>query len=422
MRWGSIRNHLGEGRSITKKLDALRIDRDAASSRGRGRGLLWAVVLLFVAAAIVIGAMWLRGGGAPEVRTATVTETGRGSGGSTVLNASGYVTARRQATVSSKITGKVVEVRIEEGMAVRENDVVARLDDSRAQAVLRLAESRQAAAGRALDETRSQLRLAELTLRRTEKLVADGVSGQAELDEAETGVQTLQARLALQEEEIRVAEREVRLRRTELEETVIRAPFDGVVISKDAQPGEMVSPVSAGGGFTRTGICTVVDMSSLEIEVDVNESYISRVESGQRVEALLDAYPDWRIPAHVITTIPAADRQKATVLVRIGFDQLDPRILPDMGVKVAVQETVEDNEPGARVLLLVPASALRRDGGRDVVFVVTGETVERRAVTVDGSGGPEPGQASVLSGLTAGEKVVIEGPDDLADGDQVRVR
>jgi RND family efflux transporter MFP subunit len=339
-----------------------------------------------------------------------------------VLNASGYVTARRKATVSSKITGKVVEVRIEEGMTVRESDVVARLDDSRERAVLELAESRVNAARRALDETRSELRLAELTLRRTERLVADGVTGQAELDQAETSVRTLHARLALQEEEIRVADDEAALRRTELEETVIRAPFDGVVISKDAQPGEMVSPVSAGGGFTRTGICTVVDMTSLEIEVDVNESYISRVETGQSVAAVLDAYPEWRIPGHVITTIPAADRQKATVLVRIGFDELDPRILPDMGVKVAFQDTAVEEQPAARVRLVVPASAVRRDGGQDVVFVVAGKTLERRAVSIDTAGRPGPGQAALLSGLTAGETVVVEGPDNLADGDKVRVR
>jgi RND family efflux transporter MFP subunit len=382
--------------------------------------LLWAVLAIVVVAAAIVVVMWLRGGGNVTVRTATVMESSGGAADTTVLNASGYVTARRQATVSSKITGKVVEVLIEEGMTVREGDVVARLDDSRERAVLRLAESQLEAVRRTLEETRSDLRLAELTLQRTAKLVADGVSGQADLDEAETSVGTLRARLALQEEQIRVAEREVGLRRTELAETVIRAPFDGVVISKDAQPGEMVSPVSAGGGFTRTGICTVVDMASLEIEVDVNESYISRVEPEQKVEATLDAYPDWRIPAQVITTIPAADRQKATVLVRIGFNQLDPRILPDMGVKVAFLDSAAPAEQSQRVQLTVPAVALRRDGGRDVVLVVTDGRVERRAVTVGGDGGT--GQAQIISGVSPGERVVVDGPEDLADGDKVRVR
>jgi RND family efflux transporter MFP subunit len=371
-------------------------------------------------AALVVVVLWLGADRPPEVRVARVEESG-GTAVQTVLNGSGYVTARRQATVSSKITGKVVDVLIEEGMQVREGDVVARLDDSLPRAVLRLAESRLAAARRALSETRSELQLAELTLQRVRRLVRDEVAGQAELDEAETAVATLQARLALQEEEIRVAEAEVALRRTELDDTVIRAPFDGVVISKDAQPGEMVSPVSAGGGFTRTGICTVVDMASLEIEVEVNESYISRVEPDQRVEAVLDAYPDWPIPAHVITTSPAADRQKATVLVRIGFDELDPRVLPDMGVKVAFLDAAPETAQPGRARLHVPRGALRQDGGRDIVLVVTDGTVERRSVTV-GTAGPAAGdRVEILSGLSAGERVVVEGPTDLADGDAVSV-
>jgi len=365
---------------------------------------------------------WLRGGAAAEVRTAPVVESRVESGGATVLNASGYVTARRQATVSSKVTGKVVEVLVEEGMSVTEGDVVARLDDSIHRAVLQLAESQLEAARQALEETRAELRLAGLTLQRTARLVDEGVSGQADLDAAETAESAYRARLSLQEVQILVAEREAALRSTELRDMVIRAPFDGVVISKDAQPGEMVSPISAGGGFTRTGICTVVDMTSLEIEVDVNESYISRVEPDQRVEATLDAYPEWPIPAHVITTIPAADRQKATVLVRIGFDELDPRILPDMGVKVAFLESAPLEETSRRKVLELPASALRRDNGRDVVFVVANGKVERRAVTLDGGADAGSGRKLVLAGLSPGEQVVVEGPDDLADGDAVRVR
>jgi len=351
-----------------------------------------------------------------------VLESGVAPGRTTVLNASGYVTARRQATVSSKVTGKVTEVLIEEGLAVREGDVVARLDDSIHRAVLQLAQSRLEASRHALDETRAQLRLADLTLQRTAKLVQDGINGQAELDAAETAQAAYRARLALQEEQILVAEREVNLRQVELRDMVIRAPFDGVVISKDAQPGEMISPISAGGGFTRTGICTLVDMTSLEIEVDVNESYISRVVAGQRVEATLDAYTEWSIPAHVITTIPAADRQKATVLVRIGFDELDPRILPDMGVKVSFLDSAPLTQQTQGRMLEIPAAALRRDNGRDVVFVVAEGRVERRAITLDGAGGTGSESRGVLAGLSPGEQVVVEGPADLTDGDAVRVR
>ena len=308
---------------------------------------------------------------------------------------------------------------MEEGVAVREGQVLARLEDARYRASLNLSESQHSSAKRAVEEIEARIDLARLTLDRTRRLLAEGVVGQAELDAAETEVEALEARLAVARQEVVVAEREVALRRTELEDTVISAPFDGIVISKDAQPGETVSPISAGGGFTRTGICTIVDMQSLEIEIDVNESYISRVHRGQRVEATLDAYPDWRIPARVITTIPAADRQKATVRVRIGFDELDPRILPDMGIKVAFREQTTVEGPAPRRGVSVPRSALYRDGDRDVVYLVRDGRVERRAVSVEATTGE---QALVLSGLSPGEQVVIDGPDDLAQGDRVTVR
>jgi RND family efflux transporter MFP subunit len=187
------------------------------------------------------------------------------------------------------------------------------------------------------------------------------------------------------------------------------------VVAKNAQPGEMISPISAGGGFTRTGIGTIVDMSSLEIEIDVNEAYINRVSPGQQVVATLDAYPDWKIPCRVIAIIPTADRQRATVEVRVGFDQLDPRVLPDMGVKVAFRE-IEDNA-ASPAGVVVPGSALRRQDGRDVVFVVTGTVLERRAVAVGDRSGAE---VLLLSGLSAGETIVIEGPAELAEGMKVK--
>ena len=224
---------------------------------------------------------------------------------------------------------------VEEGMAVKAGQVLARLDDTTLRRYLELAEAELGASRRTAAETEVRLKEARQTLDRARALVKDGISGQADLDKAVAEADALSARLELTREQVTVAERQVAVRRTDLDDTVIRAPFAGIAISKDAQPGEMVSPVSAGGGFTRTGISTIVDMSSLEIEVDVNESFINRVTPGQKVEATLDAYPDWKVPSHVITIVPTADRQKATVLVRIGFEQLDPRILPDMGVKVA---------------------------------------------------------------------------------------
>jgi len=403
-------------------LDALRIDREPEEAPGGGRRTLWIVIALLVVAALVVtGFLWWRRGAAlPRVTTATVRSVGGGS--PAVLDATGYVTARRQATVSSKITGKVVEVLVEEGMAVDEGQVLARLDDTTARAALRLSRANLGAAQKAEAETHVRLEQAALDLERAEALVGEKVSAQADLDSARTEREALEARLALERQQVEVARRELDTRQVAVDDTVIRAPFAGVAVSKDAQPGEMISPVSAGGGFTRTGICTLVDMSSLEIEVDVGESYIQRVRPDQPIEATLDAYPDWTIPGRVITIVPAADREKATVRVRIAFDQLDPRILPDMGVHVAFLDEGSAERKPAPARLLVPRVAIRSaDDGGDVAFVVTGEdspTVERRTVT---TGAIEGEDVQVLDGLSAGEQVVVEGPSDLADGDRVRV-
>ena len=392
-------------------LDDLRIDR----SRTRG-SRIWLTVASIVLLVLASGTAW-RFIGAPvaaEVRTMTVRDTATVETG-TVLNASGYVTARRRATVSSKITGKVIEVRIEEGMRVEQGQVLARLDASNVEASLRLAEARLAAARSALEETNVRLAEAELQLSRTSQLVRDEVASQAELDTAQAEADTLAARLARQRDDVEVAEGEIHVWQEQLADMTIRAPFGGIIVSKNAQPGEMLSPVSAAGGFTRTGIGTVVDMTSLEIEVDVNESYINRVESGQPVEATLDAYPEWKIPTHVIAIVPTADRQKATVRVRIGFEELDPRILPDMGVKVSFQERIE--APARVAGIEIPADAVHRRDDTDVVFVVTAGRAERRAIRL---GATRDGQAEVLAGLAAGETIVVEGPADLNDGDEIR--
>jgi RND family efflux transporter MFP subunit len=321
--------------------------------------------------------------------------------------------------VSSKVTGKVIDVLVEEGHEVKEGQVLSHLDDTQARASLVLAEAQLAAAQKSFAEDQARLVQAELTLQRRQALLKENVVGKAELDQAQSDVDSLKARIAYTQQQVTVAESQVALQKTNLADMVVRAPFTGMVISKDAQPGEMISPVSAGGGFTRTGICTIVDMSSLEIEVDVNESYINRVRTDQKVEATLDAYPDWRIPAHVIATIPTADRQKATVKVRIGFDGLDPRILPDMGVKIALLRDPE--APGAAAVApraLLPKAAVRTVDGRSVVFVVNDDRLERRAISVGRENGD---QVEVISGVSAGERVVIEGPQSLKDGDKVKV-
>ena len=392
-------------------LAALRLEREPDSGTGR-RWAGWLVLVVLLAAAGG-GAWWWFSRERPiEVEIATVSSRQAGAQ-ATVLNASGYVTARRRATVSSKITGKVVQINIEEGMTVTEGQIVARLDDETQRAVVSLAQAQAEAARRNVTESEVRLEEAKITLARVSKLVGVGYSTTAEVDAARAAVDSLEARIRAGREQVRVAERQIALGRTNLDNTVIRAPFDGVVISKDAQPGEMVSPVSAGGGFTRTGIGTIVDMASLEIEVDVNESYINRVKPEQAVTAVLDAYPDWQIPGRVITTIPSADRQKATVLVRIAFMELDPRILPDMGVKVTFLRDNESAAPKARSVTLVPKAAIKTDGKQSFVFVVVSDRVDRRAITTGGADGE---RVEVLSGLNAGERVVVSPPAQLAPG------
>jgi HlyD family secretion protein len=397
-------------------LDELRIHRDDAPRMKTPRWLLLGISVVLV---LLAGFWWQRTTRAAAVRTAPVREAGGGGGARGVLNASGYVTARRRATVSAKITGKVKEVLIEEGIAVAEGQVVGRLDDATQSVNLALVQAQLIQAQKALVETEARLRQADINLRRTKSLVAEGVQSQSTLDAAQADSEATVGKLNELREQIKVAERQVGVREQDMDDTIIRAPFSGVVISKDAQPGEMISPISAGGGFTRTGICTLVDMTSLEIEVDVNESYIARVHPRQRVEATLDAYPDWKIPAYVFTTIPTADREKATMKVRIKFDKSDAKILPDMGVKVAFFEMGDPGVAAPHSHLLVPKSAVRKEDGRDVVYVVLGDRLERRAVTLGNSEGEE---VTVSAGLSAGEQVVIEGPQDLANAGKVRVQ
>jgi RND family efflux transporter MFP subunit len=392
-------------------LAALRLEREP-DIQPRRRWVVWLVLAVFLVAAGG-GAWWWFSRERPvEVETATVSSRQAGTQAA-VLNATGYVTARRRATVSSKITGKVIEVNIEEGMAVRQGQVLARLDSETQRASVALAEAQAEAARRNVNESEVRLNEARINFDRISKLVGVGYSTAAEVDAARAAVDSLDARIRASREQVRVAERQVALEQTDLDSTVIRAPFAGVVISKDAQPGEMVSPVSAGGGFTRTGIGTIVDMASLEIEVDVNESYINRVKPDMGVTAVLDAYPDWQIPARVITMIPSADRQKATVLVRIAFMELDPRILPDMGVKVTFLRENEDTAPAARPVTLAPKAAIKTDGKQSYVFVVVNDRVDRRGITTGGTDGE---RVEVIAGLNPGDRVVVSPPAELSAG------
>ena len=399
-------------------LSALRIEREPLHTGG-GRWVKWVVLLLFLAAAGGGAWYWLNRERPLEVEVAAVSERAAGTQAS-VLTGKGYVTARRRATVSSKVTGKVIEVNVEEGMAVREGQVLARLDDSTLQAALRLYRAQLEAAKRQIPESEVRLAQARVLLQRQERLRSEGLNTPNDIDNAKAEVDSLLARIASAQEQVKVAESQISMQQTAIDDTIIRAPFSGVALSKDAQPGEMVSPVSAGGGFTRTGISTIVDMTSLEIEVDVNESYINRVRAGQPVTAVLDAYPDFEIPAAVIAVVPTADRQKATVLVRIGFKQLDPRILPDMGVGVTfLREADASAAPLAQSVTLMPQGAVKTENGATYAFVVRGNSVERRAIK---TGGTDGDRLEVTAGLKGGDQVVIAPPPELREGTVIVIK
>jgi len=399
-------------------LTSLRIDReDTPEPSGSGKWLvLGAVALVLLAIGVFVAWRVTR---ATEVEVVTARSVGGSAGAPAVLNASGYVTARRRATVAAKITGRVTDVRVEEGMPVKEGQILALLDDSEWRAQLEVAKAEHGVASRSVAEAEFNLKEADKNLRRAQELHEEGLTTDQDLDRADTNVGVWRTRLAVAREQVEAAARRTAQAQRSLDNCTVRAPFDGVAISKDAQIGEMVSPISAGGGFTRTGISTIVDMTSLEIEVDVNESYIARVSPNQPVVATLDAYPEWQIPGHVITTIPAADRQKATVRVRIAFDELDPRILPDMGVRVAFLEAGGEQAAQAPARVVVPKTVIRAQDGASVVFVVAGGRLERRAVKFEPAADDD---VFVLAGLQAGETVVAQGPPTLMDGQRVRVR
>lgn len=394
-------------------LQSLALDRSAPP---RPRRWPWA---LFISVLILGAAGWWWQQQRPlRVSTALLTlqNPGRATERS-VLEATGYVTARRQATVSAKITGRVETVLIEEGQRVKAGDILARLDATDADAELALLRAQSDAATAQLADLEVQIRQATRDAARQTELAARKLTSTQNLEDAGTRLASLRARLSSQQRQLTVAARGVAKAEVALANTIIRAPFDGVITVKAAQPGEIVSPISAGGGFTRTGIGTLVDMSSLEIEVDVNEAYISRVRDGQPVTAMLNAYPDWTLPAHVITIIPTADRAKATVKVRIAIDTQDPRIVPDMGVRVSfMEESAQAGSPPPAPIVLAPISALVVDGDRNLLWVVSDGRARARAVQL---GQQIKDAREIVSGANAGDTVVLNPPADLPDGARV---
>ncbi len=400
-------------------LNELRIDRKATPEPPRRRGL-W-IALAVGALLLLLAAGWALSGRSDgvEVRTAPVVAIAAGGASASVLDATGYVVARRIATVSSKVTGRVREVLIEEGQRVEAGDVMATLDPVDADAQRALSASQLAAARSQTGSVQAQLAQAEADATRLATLVDRQLVSRSQYDQAIAQRDALRAQLATARRNTQVASDSLAIADLGVDNTVVRAPFAGVVTAKAAQPGEIVSPLSAGGGFTRTGIGTIVDMESLEIEVDVGEAFIGRVQPTMPVEATLNAYPDWTIPAEVIAIIPAADRGKATVKVRIAIKQKDARIVPDMGVRVSFLEAPAAADAQQPRGVRVPGAAIVQRGGADVAFVLgEDDTVTRRAVETGIALGDD---RQVLSGVVAGDTVVLDPPESLADGAKVRL-
>ena len=408
------------------ELDSLRITAEKRKTRRSGKRWIWTV-----AAALVIGSMAIAAAAylnrKTEVEITTAHKPATGPTG--VLNASGYITPRQRATIAAKITGRVTGVFFDEGTRVRQGQLLATLDDSDVRRALDAARADRDSSRAAIADYEVQLRNADIELHRAEVLQMSGVQPQQMLDTARMTADSLRAKIALSKQQVVAAEARIHEQEQAVDNCKINAPFAGIAVSKDAQIGEMVSPVSAGGGFTRTGIATLVDLHSNEIEVDVSESYIAKVSSNQAVNAVLDAYPDWVIPAKVRTVIPTADRQKATVKVRISFTQpdyvhlFDPandsRILPDMGVKVTFLEGNSRSKEKAPAVATIPQAAVRSDNQSKYVFVVKDDRLERRAVTLGAIRGSD---VDIVAGVQPDAAVVIKGPDSLRDGQSVQIK
>jgi len=409
--------------SAKPDLGSLRIQDGQRSQSKMGKRMFYAAIPVVIFAGIVAAAFAFRNQKAVvEVAAAAKPDAG---GPQALLNASGYITPRRRATIAAKITGRVTGVFFDEGTRVAEGQLLATLDDSDVRRALDSAKADRDASRAAIADFEVQLKNAQIALRRADQLQKAGVQTQEALDNATTNADSLKAKIELAKQQVAAAESRIAVAQQAVDNCTIRAPFAGIVVSKDAQVGEMVSPISAGGGFTRTGIATIVDMNSNEIEVDVNESYIARVVPGQQVTATLDAYPDWRIPCKVRTVIPTADRQKATVKVRISFLKLDPKILPDMGVKVAFLEEEpppsknKSKDKGPQAVAFIPKGAVRSDSNTSFVFLVRDGKVERRAVSLGIDRGTD---VAILAGVTPGDSLVVKGPESLRDGDKVEIR
>lgn len=400
-------------------LNELRIDGSEREARGSGLPT-WAWVLIGVALLLALlagGAWWSLTAQRPlPVQTLVVRANGQGAAAGALLQATGYVTARRSATVSAQITGTLSAVLIDEGFKVKKGQVLARLEDGGLRASLAATEAQVRAAQATVAQLRAQLAQAEADARRQADLAASGMTTRQAQEQTATAVSAYAAQIEAALRQVDAAQAQARQAQVNFDYATVRAPFDGVVTARAAQVGEIISPLSAGGGFTRTGVGTIVDMDSLEVGVDVNEAYIAQVKADMPCEAVLDAYPDWRIPAHVLAVIPSADRGKATVKVRVALDQKDDRVLPDMGVRVSFLATAPKPQAAPQPGVLVPPEAVLSRDGTSIVFVAGEGQAQQRAVKLGGDMGKF---RLVTEGLKAGESVIVSPPAELKQGSPI---
>jgi RND family efflux transporter MFP subunit len=409
---------MNEGGDLLRELRIERGQRDNDDPK-RPRWPWLVLVLVVVLATVGGGFWWFTQARAVQVHVVTAVAPAASDAGGTVLQATGYVVARRQATVSAQIIGTLTAVDVEEGEHVHKGQVLARLDPTEFQARLDSAQANYAAARAGIVQAKVGLTQDEADAKRLKAIVGRGYVSKQAAQQAETKVATDRAAVNVAIKQAQAAKAQVDAAQINMNFTVVRAPFAGVVTDKAAQVGEIIAPAAAGGGFTRTGVATIVDMNSLEVDVDVNEAYISRVKPGMPVEAVLDAYPDWNIPAHVIAIIPSADKSKATVKVRIALEKTDPRIIPQMGVRVSFLEAKPQRQEKVSGVL-VPKTAIVNRGQQQIVFVVQGDRAH--AVSVTPAKDDYDDLKRVPTGIRAGAKMIDKPSAELVDGMRVQVK
>ena len=407
-------------------LSKLRIDRSAPPPPVR-RALRRNLVLFAVALVLVAGvAAVVRGRSVPTVQVAIAASTtggGASSGGVTSVTANGYVVARTKASVSAKIAGRLAYLGVSEGSYVHQGEIIARLDNADYQAAVAQAQANVAAAEASVIEATSDRDQSARDANRIRDIRASNpnLMSPQELETATSRAATALARYDAAAARKRSAEAGLRLARANDENTIIRAPFTGTVLRKDAEVGEVVAP-SVGGGLTRGAVVTMADLSTLEVEVDVNEAYIARIASERPARITLDAYPDTTFRGKVRQVVPTADRQRATVQVKVSILDHDPRILPEMGAKVDFLEPPKPaatGEAAARAAIRVPSTAVRSDASGSYVWLVRDGRLTKRAVT---AGPVSAGFLEVRSGLSGGEQLLVGGVEKPEEGMKVKTQ